>query len=231
MRRVFGLVLLGLAALSLGGCGNNQSWNQKLTVTVDTPAGEVSGSAVTAISWSKNFFSGGWGGASWHSAVKGEAVVVDLGSGKLLFALLSHSDSNDYIANLATRLVMDTTDRAWSKAAFAGVRNLGEPTPVPPKLYPLLVTFADINDPKTVTKVDPANLAASFGPGYVLKAIMLEVTAERVREGVLEKSLVWLPDYQKGNLMLNGERCFACPVTSASIADMIGTGNFRLGAK
>jgi hypothetical protein len=36
--------------------------------------------------------------------------------------------------------------------------------------FPRLVRFRDINDPKTVEKVDPTNLPASFGPGYGLKA-------------------------------------------------------------
>ena len=31
------------------------SWHQKLTITVDTPAGEVSSSAVSAVSWRKQW--------------------------------------------------------------------------------------------------------------------------------------------------------------------------------
>jgi hypothetical protein len=227
MKRLFGLVLLGLAALSLTGCGNSHAWNQKLTVIVETPQGEVSGSAVTSISWSKNFFSGGWGGAAWHSEVKGEAVAVDLGGGRMLFALLSHSGSNDYIANLATRLVMDTTKRAWSKQAIAGVRNLPKPAPVPPKLYPRLVTFADINDPKTVAKADPANLAASFGPGYALKGVTLEITDEKVTEGEMEKALVWWCGLRKIRARLNGSTSVG--IFDNELSNNLGTGAFRIG--
>jgi hypothetical protein len=54
---------------------------------------------------------------------------------------------------------------------------------VPRDKYPLLVTFTDIADPKTVTKVDPDNLAATFGPGVALKRITLEITDEKVTEG------------------------------------------------
>jgi hypothetical protein len=39
--------------------------------------------------------------------------------------------------------------------------------------YPLLVTFGDIADPKSVALVDPTNLAASFGPGVRLTSVML----------------------------------------------------------
>jgi hypothetical protein len=42
-------------------------------------------------------------------------------------------------------------------------------TELPREPYrPLLVTFADINDPASVQRVDPDDLAASFGPGYAL---------------------------------------------------------------
>lgn len=37
-----------------------------------------------------------------------------------------------------------------------------------PKDYPLLVTFTDITDPKAVKKVEPHNLAATFGKGVSL---------------------------------------------------------------
>ena len=57
--------------------------------------------------------------------------------------------------------------------------------------YPMLVTFTDIDDPKSVQRVDPANLAASFGPGIRLKRITVEVTDDDVTTGI-EKRLRWL---------------------------------------
>jgi hypothetical protein len=38
-----------------------------------------------------------------------------------------------------------------------------------PGEMPLLVRFRDMNDPKTLERVDPNDLAASFGPGVYLK--------------------------------------------------------------
>ena len=57
---------------------------------------------------------------------------------------------------------------------------------------PMLVTFADINDPASVKKVNPNDLAASFGAGYSLKSITLEITDEKVTKGVVEGVLGWL---------------------------------------
>ncbi len=175
-----------LPMMLLSGCfGDSYSWHQKLTAVIETPEGEVLGSAVTSIEWTGNFFSGGWGGADKHQKTIGEAVTVDLGNGRYLFALLG----GEATANLATQLVMDTTKRAWSEKAFEGVHKLPRPTTITPKLYPLLVTFDDINDPKTVKKVDPTDLAAAFGSGYSLKSITLEITDEPVTKGRVEKVL------------------------------------------
>ena len=44
-----------------------------------------------------------------------------------------------------------------------------------PLFYPRLVRFCDNADPKTVEKVDPANLAASFGSGNRLKRITAQI--------------------------------------------------------
>lgn len=77
--------LLILGALALGAVMwwkinyPTYAWNQKLTVTVSTPRGEVSGSSVVAVSWAGNFFSGGWGGPPFHLTLRGEATTVDLG--------------------------------------------------------------------------------------------------------------------------------------------------------
>jgi hypothetical protein len=64
--------------------------------------------------------------------------------------------------------------------------------PIAAESYPLLVTFTDLADPKTVRRIDPGNLAASFGPGYVLKAITLEITDEKTSGGRIENILRWL---------------------------------------
>lgn len=66
---------------------------------------------------------------------------------------------------------------------------------MPEVQYPMLVTFDDIADPASVKLVDPADLAASFGPGVRLKAVTLEVTDEPVTEGRVKGVLGWLPDY------------------------------------
>ena len=63
---------------------------------------------------------------------------------------------------------------------------------IKPKHYPLLVTFGDINDPASVKKVDPNDLAATFGPGYTLKSITLEITDEPVTTGKVEDVLGWV---------------------------------------
>jgi hypothetical protein len=50
-----------------------------------------------------------------------------------------------------------------------------------------------------VRQADPANLAATFGEGFKLRAIKLEITGERVTEGEVEKVLGWIhsPTYLK----------------------------------
>jgi hypothetical protein len=95
------IVLLTLAAFVLGVVVlwkiryPTYAWNQKLTVTVSTPRGEVSGSSVVAVSWTENFFSGGWGGALYHLTLQGDATAVDLGGGQFLFALLAYEHSEE----------------------------------------------------------------------------------------------------------------------------------------
>ncbi|MCP4095679.1 MAG: hypothetical protein GY748_05500, partial [Planctomycetaceae bacterium] len=77
-----------------------------------------------------------------------------------------------------------------SKVFYPKMQRIEGPVPVPDHRYfPLLVTFTDINDPASVKKIDPDDLAASFGPGYSLKSVTLEITGEPVTQGVVEKVL------------------------------------------
>ena len=62
---------------------------------------------------------------------------------------------------------------------------------VPRDHYPMLVTFADINDPKTVHEMKPDQVSSIFGAGYSLKSITLEITYEAVTEGRVEQLPFW----------------------------------------
>ena len=75
------LVIALLLPLLLAGCKEKFEWRQKMTVTVETPAGDVSGSSVSAVSWQEHAirFPDGMG---WHYNVTGEAVVVEVAPGR-----------------------------------------------------------------------------------------------------------------------------------------------------
>ena len=75
MRKLLLVPLLILALLTLTGC-ERYSWRQKLTVTVDTPAGEVSGASVSQVSWRKHWIR--TDGMGWDYDLTGEAVVVEV---------------------------------------------------------------------------------------------------------------------------------------------------------
>ncbi len=164
------------------------SWHQELTVTVETPAGEVSGSSVSAVSWRKHWIR--WDGMGWSYDLTGEAVVVEVTPGRFLFALLKGAGTTEYMGSVAAASIAGREGRVLDGALFGEVQGKRDRAagviPVPEGQYPMLVTFADIADPASVKLVDPGDLAASFGPGVRLKAVVLEVTDEAVTEGVVE---------------------------------------------
>ncbi|MEQ8448446.1 MAG: hypothetical protein RIB97_02055 [Nitratireductor sp.] len=228
-RRKVALLPALFAITLLAGCGelgfNNWRWHQKLSVTVDVGGEIVSGSAVSSVLWWPNFFSGGWGGAAWLQEVQGEAVVVDLGERGVLFALLSRAGDSAYTAKLAGRMLTDTPANGRREAVFAAVlASAGRVLEVPPERYPLLVTFTDIADPTTVKRVDPDDLAATFGPGVALKRITLEITDEAVTEGEVEKKVLgWLETI--GNTMLDG-RSISTIKAKNRLANDLSAGSF-----
>jgi hypothetical protein len=67
--------------------------------------------------------------------------------------------------------------------------------------YTLLVTFTDMTGPQTVQKADPDNLAATFGPGVLLKRITAEIADGPLTEGKIESVLGWLNDIKKIRLI------------------------------
>lgn len=174
-------------------------WNQRLTITVETPLGTRSGAAVQHIAWAgpSTKDEGKPLGDGAHSSwtVTGEAAVVEVAPGKYLFALLKPPMGfvGEPGKNLAYALLQMKGLKGYvsSEASIKLIKALplDQPVTVPEKAWPLMVTFADITDPKSVQRVDPDDLAASFGPGVSLKAVTLAMTEEPVTEGKVEAVL------------------------------------------
>lgn len=221
-RGVLGLLVGGVAALlsacnPLGGSG----YRFKMTVEVGTPDGVKTGSSVYEV-WAESNSkllpeerSRDWG-------VNGEAVAVDLPGGRTLFALLKTLNGRREDLALMSMAALDPlfkNDVVESAQRIASGDGITSPAEVRAADYPLLVTFADPADPTSVQRVDPANLAASFGPGVTLKRITVEVTKDPVTTGI-EKRLGWLPKHR--NISFAGNRY----TVDNSLADNLRMGSF-----
>lgn len=181
-------------------------WHQKMTVTIETPSGPVSGSSVSAVRWKEHAIKAE--GMGWSFGLTGEAVVVDLGPSatrpRYLFALLKGAGTYEYMGSVAAASLSGRKGRVINEALFAQIENrrgaAANPIPVPPIQYPLLVTFADINDPASVRTVDPDNFAATFGSGYALTSITVAITDEPGTKGKVDAVLGWLGSYYDRHL-------------------------------
>lgn len=180
-----------LTSLGLAGCGESWAWHQKMTVRVETPAGEKSASSVIQCRLENTegwFLSPEMRGATRRCY--GEAVVLEMLPGRYLFALLEP---------MISPFAIFFPDQAPLEVA-GQLETLRETRMVPPKLYPMLVTFANVADPTSVTQANPGALATSFGAGVSLKSITLEITDEPATKGKVENILTWLGQHPEPKL-------------------------------
>ena len=181
------LMLLGSVIL-LTACSDGGNWHEKLAIEVETPEGIKRAHSVLAMKkWVNTGFFGAMDQHRAQTRFSGEAVVLEVSPGRYLFVLLTNFSSLSRMTFHYSQGYPRDFVR-WTKA----MEDLRARRDVPRNNYPLMVTFADIADPATVTRVDPDNLAATFGPGHALKSLTLEVTDEPVTEGRVEKVLGWI---------------------------------------
>lgn len=174
------------------------TWHQKITLEIKTPQGLVSGSSVTRVKYQSNIQFFGMGPVRSINT-RGEVPVVDLGSGKYIFALIFQEE---WFPIKAFRSVF--VDKNDLKAS--SIYNYsGSAFEIANKFKPLLITFDDMNDLKTARKVDPENLSATFGEGYALNSITLEITNSPITEGKVD-SLLGLINKVGNNKHLDGDR-------------------------
>jgi hypothetical protein len=177
----------------------------RLTIVVETPEGERTGSSVTQQTTS---FPGGLtraqGWAIWVDLV-GEAAVVDLGQRGLLVATLvmpswltqaGWSGGGGYNAGLAPFprekfLGTHSSNDDEYVTYLDNLKRLKPKAELGIKDVPVLVKFSSPNDPTSAELVDPLNLAASLGPGVTFKGATVEITDDPITHSI-ETRLPWL---------------------------------------
>ena len=205
------IVLLVAAAVGFTVWANKSiTLRYRFTLVVDDNGHAVRGSAVYETRWggvgeyfpSLNVLAGG---RPWQPIYSGYATYVDLGAPSILFALMTYDplrsrqgSAQNAAGLLSAGFGSSIGGMTWD--LLYRIRDTRGPVDVPIGALPLLVRFRDLNDPATVERVDPFDLAASFGPGVKLQRATIEITNDPVTTGI-EQKLPWLalpqPDQDK----------------------------------
>jgi hypothetical protein len=217
------------------------TWNYKITVEVETPEGIKTGSAVRQVAamMQPRFPNPDMPPVVY--AMRGEAVVVDLGERGRLFALIG-SDSYEEVDNAFPFPGSDVHSAEgikYYRSLNPGTKALLDPTKYPG--YPKLVTFTDINDPKTVKLVIKKEwidekhpiryrmvedrFEEYFGKGVRLKDITIEIADEPVTWEI-GKTLSWIEKLKNNKERLSGSTSIA--IMTNDLSDNLGSGSFQL---
>ena len=180
------LAALGTFALGfVGGCANrDHAIRYRITMDVGTPSGVKSGSSVVESDFRQD------------GLTFGQAPFVDLGNGHYIFALLTDPFSRKTLYGIVLNALrypeLEPPLDEPEGAAFVQAKQTKPQATLRPADYPMLVTFENIREPRSVTEIDPGNLSAGLGAGYRIVRITIQITDqdEPLTEG-LEDILTW----------------------------------------
>jgi len=242
-------IILALGFLVIGGAAlaaavnqmtdeqETYSWRYKITVSIETPEGVKTGSAVRQIDIVKKLILATTvtdpktnkpkekKHYTFNPWVTGEAVVVDLGEHGTVFTLVDWSDYRD------TLIAFDEKD--YRNAAALPLGSKAELT----NRLPKIVTFLDMNNPMTIRlvkghefdvknqkQVPVDNFEEIFGKDVFLKNITIEIVNEPVTFQI-EKLLPWLDGLKGGNI--DGSKI----TTSNDLSNALHSGHFKIFSK
>lgn len=223
-RRTFGRGVLGLLAgaasvLTLGGCGRKVSTlRYRLTVEVETPEGVKTGSSVLEDAFNP-------GNSYEFSASRrtfGEAPTVDLGGGRYLFVLLSGPTEKRSMQNMISQ-IFDYPEYPSPPKSIKLVDRFAEANDrrplivIKPEDYPGLVTFDDINNPKSVREVNA---------GIVRRITVQVVDEDEPLTTGIEERLRWLGQFPEPPLEERSPTAPAPNVGEGPLAQQIRHGAF-----
>jgi hypothetical protein len=226
-------------ALPMAGCDTGPSYRYRYKLTLEL---EIDGQTRRAFNVVED-----WGRtrsfpeASLVAGTIGEAMVIEVRPGRVLVPLLSvittvpdtarggnwthqrglwkefnikygvKRESNEDFIPFMKRWIGFRGEREWSLDDL-----------------PDLVTFDDVNDPRTVKLVDPRNLEASFGPGVSLKRATIAIVdnSTPLTKGI-EKKLPWIVGLNPNYLFNFGSA--EKGRRGNSLAEILHTGHFAIG--
>jgi hypothetical protein len=175
----------------------------RLTVNVLAGGRTISGASVRSLS-----FHTAWERPANFDAdrvtTRGEAVVVDLGVRGVLFATLAAKAFSAELNRWYYSAGIWTPEAAFARA-FGGDKaswaaRVGQPVVLQSSEFPVLAMFGSLDDPTSVGEIDPANMAASLGPGVALQSMVVEVVKGSVSRGNVARRIPWVTKLAPGTL-------------------------------
>ncbi len=146
---------------------NRPAHKYRLTLEVETPEGLKSASTVVSVHPYRGYQPGG------KTTSRGDAVMVDLGGGKNLVALMLHDDKGHADFDGANFVAMRAYQAAGRKIAFRDVGHQSGAVPVTGELMPVLASFGNTRDVSSIRRLQPGDLS-SLGDGTRLRGVTVE---------------------------------------------------------
>jgi hypothetical protein len=203
-RRSLVTLLAAASVALLSGCGSGpRTIRYRLTLEVETPEGTKTGSGVIehAARWNDGILRGLGAGPGLAVATRGEAIIVDLGARGLLLCLLTRDitrpGSSDELLLPAIFPFEKWGGAIDNYSAYLGRLEWRKPVAdAPLKRLPMLARLRDPQDPATAERVDPTNLAATFGAGVRLVRVTAQITDDPLAPPAIENKLPWIRTLQ-----------------------------------
>jgi hypothetical protein len=148
---------------------NRPGHKYRLTVEVETPEGIKSASGILAVFPDRGYSRGG------RTRIGGDAIFVDLGSGKNLVSLLAHRDKSLDLEAMNYVALRAYGAARGARVSFNEMSKMSGAVPVTGELIPILLTFADPRDPGSARLVAPDDTEPTLGKGFRLHGMTAEV--------------------------------------------------------
>jgi hypothetical protein len=171
------------------GSEREYSWNQRVTLTIDANNGPISSSSVIKVTWTEN--SPRINDASWTPQVYGEMPIISLSNGDQVFALFTNAQSR----HLAERFLLSgaTVEGLDSPVGLRQLETLRENHSITfsDDLFPRLVSFSDISDPRTISIFEPTSARVDV-------VLLDRASSDSLPELAVPRRIPWIEELPRG---------------------------------